>query len=505
MKKSSLFAVFLAITLFTVSCSKNEAVEMLKTAKAETSNTSSISSTDEPALVLSKDQTFANPTYTPGINQKIGVFKVQNTFNFPVEIKRIEVSFFSNSSTEEIPANAITNLKIFEGETFQLLGQVENPATNGNINLLEGISKIIQPNTSMSLHEFSSLFSPAYSFLTKLKVSGVNTTTGQPVSSTLVIGQTVNVVSVGNLAATFVQSSSTSGQYIACGNGGALDATVANYNFTSTQSSRTITELKYSIISSDLSSVTMIKVGSISAPVVAGVAWITGLNIPVPVGTLGVNVGTYISYADVGVSGATSGTTAKLVLTQVKSFIGATSYTDNYNLSAPNMMLVGSKPNVTISAPIGLPILVSGNYVEAIPVSITADPHGDIDLNLITFNVTTVNVTLKTTGVNNFVVKDAAQSPICNLGYFSSPSGGDAGVNFASCGGIGYRIPAGTTKTFHIFVPVNVVGSGSAYLYTKLRSPDGLNWTDNVGNRTFSSENLQYLANYPLTVVAVSN
>lgn len=294
-----------------------------------------------------------------------------------------------------------------------------------------------------------------------------------------------------------IKTVSDAPQYVAVGRFG-TDVYKITLNFYS-EDSLVVDELKFAFKGDYAWSV---KVGTAYSRVVRGIAELKGLKIVVPKGGAGVNQDVYVSFPTVGSIGIKSGSIETLGLYYVGYKKGSVRGSQTPFTEGANIMLVGSKPIVAITAPMGIPKLVSGQYVEAITVSVSADTTGDIRLNTISFNSSLVNATVKTTGANNFIVKDATLAPICNLGYFSSPNGGDAGVNFSSCSGAGYLIPKGTTKVFRIFIPIDVVGSGQAYLNTKLRSSVGFNWTDVYGNnKIFSSDNFVYLTNYPDTTI----
>jgi len=151
---------------------------------------------------------------------------------------------------------------------------------------------------------------------------------------------------VANLTVSLSPSSSTAPQFIPVGNNGAANATKATYNFTSTGGQSVISELKFTV--NGANTVTSISVAGISAPVVNGVVWLTGLNLYVS--SYGSNQDFYVSYSGVGPNGVPSGSTSSVALTYVKYSSNGTTSVYTPNISAPTMKLVGSSPSVSINS-----------------------------------------------------------------------------------------------------------------------------------------------------------
>jgi hypothetical protein len=159
--------------------------------------------------------------------------------------------------------------------------------------------------------------------------------------------------------------------------------------------------LKFSVTGTG--SVTQVCVAGSCAPVVSGVAYITGLNIAVPNNNAGVNVNVIPTFAPVGVNGVTSNTTSLLTLTFVKSTIGGLTTTTTPSVAANTMTLVGTKPTVGLVA--SNDSLVNG-LVKVADVTVAADAAGDVKVQNIPINVTSTGVATVATGSNNVIVKD---------------------------------------------------------------------------------------------------
>ncbi len=295
-----------------------------------------------------------------------------------------------------------------------------------------------------------------------------------------------------NLTASLVTPLSTASQFVPVGSSGATNATKATFNFTSTGGQLVVKELKFNVTGAN--TVTSISVAGVSAPVVNGVASITGLNLYVS--SYGSNQDVFVSYAPVGVNGIPSGSTSSIALTYVKYVSNETAQvsTSTPNISAPTMKLVGSKPTITLS-PSSAALVVGA--VDIGHVTVTADAKGDITLNQLPLYV------LLTSGNRPFVKDQNDQIvPTTDTG-FSLMSDGN-GVKFVFTFTGGYLIKAGTSQTFKIFMQVPGVTNGSS-MTLGLGSRDLFSWTDTAGGGTtpVTTDNGTFFYNYPTNSVSV--
>jgi hypothetical protein len=161
-------------------------------------------------------------------------------------------------------------------------------------------------------------------------------------------------------------------QYIATAVTGIPDGTKANFSFQASGGTATISELKFKV---DTSTLRFFRagVGNVSAPVVSGVAYLTGLDLQIPSDGSGHIQAVYVSYPPVGPYGVASGTLSSITLTYVKyvNLANGTSATYTPSVSAPTMKLVGSKP-VTVDLIDVSTSLTNGN-VKLGTVKILAD------------------------------------------------------------------------------------------------------------------------------------
>ena len=282
--------------------------------------------------------------------------------------------------------------------------------------------------------------------------------------------------------------------------------------------------------------VTAIRIGSVTTPVVNGLAYIQGLSLQVPNGGAGLSQDVYVSYGEVSTSGLPSGATARIAIESIKyssgggtpttlctAAVGTCSPAGNVlaaGITAPTMILVGSSPTVTVSTPSGVVLQASTN-VEAIDVTVTAGSKGPITVN--SFPISTSQsigtggtFTFQTGTGNPFTVKDANGSPITvdNTSNFSAATGGAATITLTG----GYPLNAGQSVTFRVFLPVNALVAGSTalpniYANTHLATGTGFTWTDTAGGASAANNQdvtvttttgtaISGMYNYPSTTTA---
>lgn len=323
---------------------------------------------------------------------------------------------------------------------------------------------------------------------TTFTLSALGTTGGAVTATT-----TITILGSGcSIAPTFSSYLSTGSQYVATGTTtGVTDATQAVYNLYTSSTGVTVNELKVSVSGS--STAVSARVGTVTAPFVAGTAYLTGLSIPITSGAGGTNVTVFLSYPPVGPGGIASGTHSTASLTSIKFFCGGASLTSTHSVPAATMTLVATKPSVTASAPSPVLPLAIGT-VEVIDVTVTASAGGNLRLNSLPFSLGGGGYTYN--GVaNSLVVKNSAGAviPTTNTAFPISmliPTT----ITFTG----GYVIPAGTSAVFKIYVPVTsvVLPHPMSMLQAAIFSPvSSFNWTDISGGATYSG--VTFLSAYP--------
>lgn len=234
--------------------------------------------------------------------------------------------------------------------------------------------------------------------------------------------------------------------------------------------------------------------GSTAVYVKNEAAHLYGLNIAVPNSTAGVNMDALVSYSPVGTNGTTSGTVSTVSLNYLKYTIGNSTQTScpsgvtgcthaltESSSTAPTMTLVGSKPTITVSQPTATLAVAS---TPAIDVTVTADAKGDITLVSFPITVGLNGASVSTSATSNvavYVGNDLSTNYASQNTAFSGATGGSSTITLTNSG---YRISAGQSAVFHVYVtPVGVASgaSGSNSMATSLATGSGFSWTDTAG------------------------
>ena len=436
-------------------------------------------------VVVSQNNTYVT-TVSPNTNNvKIGSFTILNpNTTESARVTSLVVGFTTRGTNLGNFASVVTSETSGSGST-PVAPQASN-IFSVNFTLAPNASKIIDIFTTTGIASSGTIQT---TFLPT--ALGVNSNT--PMNPTTAVNGQVVTISTATLnQPTLLTAPSTPSQYIASGNG-VTDATHADYNLSATGGSATVTELKFTV--NGPQTVTSIRVGSVTAPVVGGVAWLQGLNIAVPNGSTGTNITAYVSYPMVGINGIASGATSQIALSYVKYSAGGTTITicsagnctqSMVAVPAPVMTLVGSLPTLAVIQPTAR--LTTGS-AEAIDVTITANAQGNIQINSLPITIATYNATLGAS-LNTIIVLDSNNLIVAttNTAFATTGVVSRGAVTFTG----GYIIQAGQSKTFKVFVPVTALtgtGSGSSgngsTLTTFLTSGSSVfSWTDVAGGAT---------------------
>lgn len=499
--KKLMFVALAVITLLTTSSCTKEKISMadMKASAAESTTTASLSlsSTDEPALLLVKSVNLANTTYYVQTNRnKSAEYISQNQFSQAVKIDTVKVYVLSASSMEDIPSGALRNLSINMGNV-QYGPTFGNPNISGGANTFSlGSSGFILTAGSTQVFTVYSDFplNTSFGFTTKMELKGVNMVTGQRVSTIIQTGQTITVVTEPAIVPTFVPSLSSVSQYVACGSGGNEYLTNAVFHFPANTMGYKIVSLKYSIAQQN-NSVNALKVGHvngpfISAPFIAGIATINGMDVIVPPNSAGVDIQTKVWYPGVGVAGLSSGTesTLRLVSAEYLNLTTNVITSVNFNVPAVLMRLVACKPVIIMeSLPHQGLVLNSSNKIAEFDAEAQ---WGFISVNNIRFDITH-------SGISNFSLSNIR---IMYGGNYRPPSSYrlsvDSGYQFIDVEFFSPVIPVTLSKTFSMFADVSGNSQGNTTLSLKLNRARFL-WADVTGNGVFSAENGNIVLDFP--------
>ena len=310
------------------------------------------------SIAIGTNNTMGTTTVSPNMTHvRIGSFVVANQSSSEgVHVTNLKVGVALTTSGATNYSNLVTSENAVGTSAPQPINLATATAGNTSWNNFS-VDFTIAPGTQHIVDIFADTgASTSASVVTKLFVTGLGassnvticspTTTGGSVNgcnngrtdgvTNPASGQTANISTpTFNNGGAVVSAPTTTPQYIATAvsttypNGGATDATVATFNFKSTNGSTTITELNFNVTSKNAdTTVTSVRVGTATANVFSGIAHLQGLNITVPTGGSGVNVNAYMTYAPVGTNQAgTSGDDSFVELTYVKYTAGSTTST----------------------------------------------------------------------------------------------------------------------------------------------------------------------------------
>jgi hypothetical protein len=453
-------------------------------------------------LGLSKNAGYASQNANPNTaGVKIGSFVLQNqSTSESIRITTLSLSTAYGAGTSSANLSGLRTSET-SGNASTPVQPATAAASASGVNTFS-TDFTLAPGAVKTIDIFADSSSDAGASATvipTLTVTSIGMTSNVSATSSATVGNTITF-RTGTLGTpSITTSSSTPAQLVAAASGGSADGSLAVYNFVSANASSTITELTFTVTTG---TATYVKVGSVSAPVVAGTAYLTGLNIAVPNGGSGANVNAYVTYAEVGTNGIASNTSSVLTLTTIKSTSGNTTTTSTVSVAAPTMTLVGSKPVVAItttSSPLtGLNIGGVENKIGQITV--TADAKGNIKINDISFAVSSTGfATTVPTFTGAKITESGSTTAItgsgCGQGAAAAVSQtifcefGTAGNTFTTTTGTtgvevntdfdGYTITAGTSKTFDLFATVTgaTTTTSTAQISTSLNAA-GFNWDD---------------------------
>ncbi len=260
-------------------------------------------------------------------NAKIASFVLQNqTSSESVRVTNLKIGVTETDAT----STNLTNLKTSEtsGSGATPIALATAASTVESVNNFS-VDFTLAPGATKVVDVFADIGADvANTIATRLSVTARGASSNVSADQNDKAGQAITVATGTFANAGVVISSTSQPQLVAAGSTGATDATVATYNFKSASGSATVSELKFLITTTGAHlSVSSVRVGSVSAPVVSNIAYLTSLNIAVPNGGSGVNVPVYFTYGPVGTNGNTSGDTSEVEMTYIKYTVGGTTGT----------------------------------------------------------------------------------------------------------------------------------------------------------------------------------
>ncbi len=231
------------------------------------------------SLVVAKNAAYSNQTLSPNMAaQKIGEFALQNqSTSEAVRVTNLAVALTSDGSTAltSVSTPALTNFtNVKTSETSGSGAIPQNGAASMNFSvdftIAPGSTKVISVyadlGSTSSGSVITTMLPTAYGVGSNVTLTPNSDTDGQTIS-----------LSTGSISApTFVASSSTTPQYIATAVNG-TDKSMETFQFTATNGSGTVNDLKFAVVTATAGTVSSIRVGSNVATVVTPAA-LTGAS-----------------------------------------------------------------------------------------------------------------------------------------------------------------------------------------------------------------------------------
>ncbi len=275
---------------------------------------------------------------------------------------------------------------------------------------------------------------------------------------------------------------------------GGIPAPIMVFNSYSNNGTSVIKEMYFDV----QGGIDAININGITVPVIAGKAVVTGLNQMIPPG--GMDTTVTAIYSTVGIGGSISGDfiVTSLKLTGLKYLDSCNSlHTISESIYSDYMSVAGSKPTVVLNS--GTDNVGSGMRTLA-KITISADSHGQIDINSLPISITTSG-DAQLTGVTSVYVNGSLVT-FATGGISSVPANTTkiGTINFTG----GYSVPAGASVTFEIRGTVSGTSAGSGIIQTKLGSLSSFIWKDIIGNALIPTSNLIYALPYPTNSAIVS-
>lgn len=446
------------------------------------------------ALTKSKNPNFSSTTVAPNITkQKIGSFVIQASNAEAVRVTNLTVNLGGTLGYTTNTANLYTS----ENTT------PVNPQSSNNF----PVDFTLAANGVKTIDVFADIGNNSGTVTTSLSVTAQGVS-GTDASFSGLMGQTVTVANGTLTYPSAVTNGSLASQYVL---GGTDQSNYAVFNLVASGSPVVVDELGFtfggsSVVNND-EPVTSITVNNLTFPVISHAVTTTNLNLTVPANYGGLDLPVAVHFSDVGQYAAASNKTATMTLTYVKYHVGGTfTSTTTLNVASNAVTLVASKPTVAVVASTSK---LQTGLVKVGGFTVSADAKGDVTLTTTTFRLgTTGSTTISTSSIASSTAKitDASGQVITAVsGSLSAVSAGSSGDMTLTWTG-GYKISAGTSKTFYLYVTAaNVSGNAGTQGISMqlLNGASQFGWNDVNGNTSNLDGTL--LFNFPSDSVSINN
>ena len=405
-------------------------------------------------------------------NQRIGSFVVQAGDSEGVRIGNIsvELNFAAGMTT-----NQLSNLYVkYAGEESDKI----TPQTTNNFS----VSKELAANESMIIDVYVDVSTAAsgQTVAAKLGVSTYGLSSNISITPAAATGKTMTVA-VPTLATPTLTSDSLAAQFVL---GGKTIGEVAKFNFVATDGEVTLDKVSFEVTDAAATpvvnnTITSITVAGKTGYVVDGKVTISGLGFTIPAGNAGKSLPVEVTYNNVGKSlteaPIVSNTVSRLTLTGFDYLAGNTrTSSPAITVSAKDMNVVSAIPSVTLNQD-NRTGLINGE-VKLADITVSTEKEGGAIL------LQELPITVTSTGAVNIasatvVVRDEAGRDVTITSGTLAVTTGTSGSATIVFDSTGYRIEAGSSKTFSIYATAAGVVADNA-LSTKLGAKASFKFTD---------------------------
>jgi len=353
----------------------------------------------------------------------------------------------------------------------------------------------IPSNSSKTVDVYADVSNTSGTIITSLTVNGYGVGSNITVSPSAVTGQTVSV-GAGTLATPTLDDNSSAASQLVVGNTSGL---LANYSFTSANGDSTITKMEFTATGS----IVAITVGGVTREVVAGATTsISGLNLVVPAGFNATKIPVSVTYGVIGYGQGSSTLPAYITLTGYEYTSGNnTVATTTVAVNSKTMVVVASKPTVTVSSPVQYNGVRTGN-VSIARITITPDAAGPVGIVSLPIKIQT-SANSSTTAVTSVVKVNGPSGQVVpttgSVAAVAANGSATGTITFTgNSDGKGYILSGATT--FDIIGDVFLALDGS--ISTSIASStSGFVWADINGGATTTGA---YILNFPTNAAAVN-
>lgn len=441
-----------------------------------TGNTLTISS---GAATFARTSGFTTVTVAPNTpNVKIGSFTVQA------------------GSAEDIKVNSFTVNPVVSGSPYLITNLSNLRVQNGSTVLGTPVGNPASGTTTFSFNDVVVSANGTKTFDVYADVGGATSgsVTAQAaityrgaISNTTTITASAGVA-ISSAASTLAASVKTSDSAVAQFVVGGSTFGIAKFKLSTATAGTVATVRELRFVTTGTDAIESITVGGVTAPVIGSGAGATttvsGLNIAI--GSTGTEVPVTVKFS--GFQNSTSGGSLAASISSVLVTLGhveATSgtgsvITETTPVNSNTMILVGSKPTVTVSTG-GTDTLNIGALSKIGEFTITADANGKIAVASTSITISTVGITGPELATSTLVLRDGGVA-VSNVNYSHYYSSTTPVISFTTP----YEIGAGQSKTFSLYGTINGTAQSAIVprANTSLTSGATFKWIDVIGGNS---------------------